>query len=134
MKHYHFTIGQKLGFSGLYGGWFAVEIVARTRDTVTMRETWTAEDTGRTCHHDEKRTVECEELADGITVERVVIWEYRGEKGFLYCLSDSEIDNLLGFEPGEDTEDWQDCPSATRGDYSPSNPWNAPGMSARDFI
>lgn len=26
------------------------------------------------------------------------------------------------------------CPSATTGDYSPSSPWNAPGMSARDFI
>ena len=26
------------------------------------------------------------------------------------------------------------CPSATAGDYSPSNPWDAPGMSIRDFI
>lgn len=26
------------------------------------------------------------------------------------------------------------CPSATHGDYSPSSPWNAPGMSIRDFI
>ena len=26
------------------------------------------------------------------------------------------------------------CPSATAGDYSPSSPWNAPGMSIRDFI
>ncbi len=25
-------------------------------------------------------------------------------------------------------------PSATAGDYSPSCPWNAPGMSIRDFI
>lgn len=25
-------------------------------------------------------------------------------------------------------------PSATAGDYSPSNPWNAPGMSVHDFI
>ena len=24
--------------------------------------------------------------------------------------------------------------SATNGDYSPSSPWNAPGMSVRDFI
>ena len=24
--------------------------------------------------------------------------------------------------------------SATAGDYGPGNPWNAPGMSARDFI
>lgn len=25
-------------------------------------------------------------------------------------------------------------PSATNGDYGPSNPWDAPGMSVRDFI
>lgn len=26
------------------------------------------------------------------------------------------------------------CPSSTYGDYSPSNPWDAPGMSIKDFI
>lgn len=26
------------------------------------------------------------------------------------------------------------CPSATAGDYGPGNPWDAPGMSIRDFI
>ena len=26
------------------------------------------------------------------------------------------------------------CPSSTAGDYSPSAPWNAPGMSVHDFI
>jgi hypothetical protein len=26
------------------------------------------------------------------------------------------------------------CPSSTNGDYSPSHPWDAPGMSMRDFI
>lgn len=25
-------------------------------------------------------------------------------------------------------------PSSTNGDYGPSNPWDAPGMSIRDFI
>lgn len=28
----------------------------------------------------------------------------------------------------------RETPSATCGDYGPSNPWNAPGMSVRDFI
>lgn len=27
-----------------------------------------------------------------------------------------------------------DCPSSTGRDYSPGNPWDAPGMSIRDFI
>lgn len=31
-------------------------------------------------------------------------------------------------------EDDDYCPSATNGDYSPSCPWNAPGMSVKDFI
>lgn len=31
-------------------------------------------------------------------------------------------------------EDEEYTPSSTYGDYSPSNPWDAPGMSARDFI
>lgn len=34
----------------------------------------------------------------------------------------------------EDDEDDDQFPSATRGDYSPSSPWNAPGMSVSDFI
>lgn len=35
-------------------------------------------------------------------------------------------------------EDWDDdeeyVPSAENGDYSPSNPWDAPGMKTSDFI
>ena len=41
----------------------------------------------------------------------------RYEKGTPDCLMDDEY-----------------CPSATGGDYSPSSPWNAPGMSVKDFI
>lgn len=33
-----------------------------------------------------------------------------------------------------ESDDEYYTPSATRGDYSPSSPWNAPGMSIRDFI
>lgn len=31
-------------------------------------------------------------------------------------------------------EDNDYYPSSTGGDYSPSNPWDAPGMSIRDFV
>lgn len=31
-------------------------------------------------------------------------------------------------------DDDEHTPSAECGDYSPSNPWNAPGMSISDFI
>lgn len=33
-----------------------------------------------------------------------------------------------------DEEDDEYTPSAENGDYSPSNPWDAPGMSISDFI
>ena len=38
------------------------------------------------------------------------------------------------FQDEEEFDDYEYCPSATAGDYSPSNPWDAPGMSIRDFI
>ena len=34
----------------------------------------------------------------------------------------------------DDLYDEEYIPSATKRDYSPSNPWDAPGMSIRDFI
>ena len=34
----------------------------------------------------------------------------------------------------ERTEEEDRCPSSTMRDYGPSNPWDAPGMSIRDFI
>jgi hypothetical protein len=37
-----------------------------------------------------------------------------------------------GFEKEYDDEEYE--PSSTGGDYSPSNPWDAPGMSVSDFI
>ena len=35
-------------------------------------------------------------------------------------------------ESERDEEEY--IPSSTNGDYSPSNPWDAPGMSIKDFI
>lgn len=37
-------------------------------------------------------------------------------------------------EKAEEELEEEYYPSATRGDYSPSNPWDAPGMSISDFI
>lgn len=37
-------------------------------------------------------------------------------------------------ETVEEIDDGPYSPSATNGDYSPSNPWDAPGMSIKDFI
>lgn len=47
-----------------------------------------------------------------------------------------EADHCCGYERGTPScmEDENYCKSATAGDYSPSCPWNAEGMSIRDFI
>ena len=38
------------------------------------------------------------------------------------------------YDEGKKLKDDPYSPCATNGDYSPSSPWNAPGMSVRDFI
>lgn len=45
-----------------------------------------------------------------------------------------DIDGVRSDDDGrwEDYEDY--IPSAENGDYSPSNPWDAPGMSIKDFL
>ena len=45
---------------------------------------------------------------------------------------DGETEACESFEEYEDERYY--TPSATYGDYSPSNPWDAPGMSIKDFI
>ena len=37
------------------------------------------------------------------------------------------------YEPDTDDDD-NYCPSSTARDYGPGNPWDAPGMSIKDFI
>jgi hypothetical protein len=47
---------------------------------------------------------------------------------------DLYMDNLLHSPEANKANDENYIPSSTDGDYSPSNPWDAPGMSIRDFI
>lgn len=71
---------------------------------------------------------------------------YNSWSGIDYCMgyemADTEAEEIeeakdcRKYEEGtpECYEDDDYCPSSTAGDYSPSCPWNAPGMSIRDFI
>jgi len=71
--------------------------------------------------------------------------KWRSWDGWEYCM-DWEIHDLEddyakdcgNFDYYDWTEQEQEereyCPSATNGDYSPSCPWNAPGMRISDFI
>ncbi|MGE4353534.1 MAG: hypothetical protein AB7D36_05570 [Oscillospiraceae bacterium] len=44
----------------------------------------------------------------------------------------NDEDIISALYPYDDEEHY--TPSSTYGDYGPSNPWDAPGMSVRDFI
>ena len=61
----------------------------------------------------------------------------------IFNMNEEEIERMYEVcEPEdefEDFEDWCDedddyVPSATNGDYSPTHPWDAPGMCISDFI
>ena len=58
-----------------------------------------------------------------------------------YCKSDlcewCQVERIVSqaeTELDEENDDEHYAPSSTYGDYSPSNPWDAPGMSIHDFI
>ena len=56
-----------------------------------------------------------------------------------YCESDMcewcQVERVMSKAETEiDEDDEYYTPSSTYGDYSPSNPWDAPGMGVHDFI
>lgn len=74
-----------------------------------------------------------EELAtqfkDGLLADdRVSAMEFFNEE----CKMSSQEKEYFGVESEESEDEY--IPSSENGDYSPSNPWDAPGMSIRDFI
>ena len=90
MKTAKFEVGYKTWYAGLYGGVQDVEVVGRTEDTITIRTSWVAEDTGNLCYADDVLNIETEMIED-TQVERAVVWTYGDAKGYIYCLSESEI-------------------------------------------
>ena len=65
--------------------------------------------------------------------------EKDADKAFREMSMDGELDFSDGYvvDTGyiiEDADEEDYVPSSTNGDYSPSNPWDAPGMSIKDFI
>ena len=77
-----------------------------------------------------KTVGDLKELLKDITDETQIVvtgddycWFHIEEDGSVICLDVEELDDAYEY-----------VPSATNGDYSPSNPWDAPGMSTKDFI
>lgn len=59
---------------------------------------------------------------------------YEGDTYYYIVCSECGFDERNEMYEGYNGDDDDYTPSATMGDYSPSNPWDAPGMSIRDFI
>jgi len=121
-----------------------------------ITEDWIAEDTGEPQHTEEKWSIGTSDNGN----EYVYPDDYpnynlyaTGADNYNYkehfALREQELDEAYAqFDPEDkdsfledeyEDDDWQDMydyytPSASRGDYSPSAPWNAPGMSIHDFI
>lgn len=70
-----------------------------------------------------------EEEADKVFREKSIECEFDFSNGDVidtgYIIEDAD---------GPDWDDEDYIPSSTNGDYSPSNPWDAPGMKMSDFI
>lgn len=62
---------------------------------------------------------------------------YTRSTGTTNCKKQDDMPkNLRKYFENNNEEDEEEhySPSSTNGDYSPSNPWDAPGMSIHDFI
>ena len=112
-----------------------------------VKESWIAEDTG-----EEKEDISMYDIGvdnkDNVKSEYIYdpkYPDYRMYAGSAFNYPYDEEwerkqmwDKLAQEQAQRAREEYNDeddyTPSATRGDYSPSSPWNAPGMSMHDFI
>jgi len=83
----HFKVGDTFTFSGLYGGDYTSKVVAihnasggEYPNSIECETTWTNEDTGKT----EVDTDVWNLTKDNEGNECIVIWEYAGQKGYVY--------------------------------------------------
>lgn len=127
-----------------------MKVASRSGNTCIITEDWIAEDTGEPVHISEKYIIapdpghgefcyrpEDKKYAFNSSQPDGYSWWAR-----LYATGADNYPWDWGNLDGEEEEsaDYADdeeddyTPSATRGDYGPSNPWDAPGMSMSDFI
>ena len=110
-----------------YGFDKTITFVSADHKKCRIREEWISEDTYKQCHC----IIECDIIEkDGEEYAVPVKYpnhSYAATSAWNY--PEEEAENSIYAEYEEHY-----CPSATAHDYSPSSPWNAPGMSIRDFI
>ena len=109
-----------------------MEVTSVDGRTCKISEGWIAEDSGRIMRDSATYDIVSDE--DG--VEYAVDQDYPkfrlcATAAFNYPYLDDDEEDI-----DDDVWDMYDyyTPSASRHDYGPSNPWDAPGMSVKDFI
>ena len=70
----------------------------------------------------------------GIDTDEVGLTEFKDAINQAYIKFVEDDEREYDDEPEDDYDEEEYIPSATHGDYSPSAPWLAPGMSPRDFF
>ena len=106
------------------------EVISVEGDTCRIKESWIAEDSGKSCLNIDQYKI----VTDERGTEYAQLFDYPkfrlcSTAAFNYYPPEGEdIDDDV-----EDIEDYY-TPSSSRGDYGPSTPWDAPGMSVSDFI
>lgn len=119
-----------------------VTFVSKDGKSCRIKENWISEDTGKPVSHVYKCKIvedeDGEEFAYDPKYEEYALapdWTY-GFRWYATSAFNYPYASPKEIEPNEDGyyDDDDYTPSATNGDYSPSSPWNAPGMSVKDFI
>ncbi|MDO4647194.1 MAG: hypothetical protein Q4B26_00990 [Eubacteriales bacterium] len=80
-KQTRFNVGETLSFTMLYGGHVTATITSRSKDSLVLKETWIAEDTGSPASASTLYPI----LLDNDSKEYIEIWEYHGEHGVIYA-------------------------------------------------
>lgn len=75
-----FKVGDILEYSGLHGGQYTATVKKIKDSTMYVDTSWVAEDTGKTVTEQDSFTIE----KDSQGHERIVVWDYYGEKGYVY--------------------------------------------------
>jgi len=104
-------------------------VISRNGDTCKITESWISEDLGKSRKDTQTYTIETDKNGTEYAT-RGKYSTFYSTSAFNYPYDEYQEDEY----PEDDYEDDLYTPSSTFGDYSPSSPWNAPGMSISDFI
>lgn len=112
-------------------------VLSRSGNTCKMQEQWIGEDTGRSRKATETYVIEVDDNGTEFAhPKKYPDFKFYSTSAFNYPYDSSSKNYPSIWDKYwyEDDEEDDGFTSATRGDYSPSSPWNAPGMSMSDFI